>query len=114
MPLRSILVLLLATSAFDPRTADCADSERPTYVIVAENGRFNPSEIVVPPGTAFLVHVKNGESSPIEFESFELHRERVVEPGETISVNMPSLTSGDYKFFDDFHQSTPQGTITVK
>jgi hypothetical protein len=58
--------------------------------------------------------VTNGEAIPVEFESFELHRERVVQPGETITVNMPPLAAGSYKFFDDFNDKTPQGEIVAK
>jgi len=94
--------------------ARAAESDKPTFDIVAESGRFNPSELSVPANTPFVVHVRNAETATIEFESFELHRERVVQPGETITVNMPSLSSGTYKFFDDFHADTPQGTIVVK
>ena len=58
--------------------------------------------------------VTNDDADPIEWESFELHRERVVKPGETITVNIPALSAGTYKFFDDFHKSTPGGLIIVK
>ena len=80
----------------------------------AAGGRFEPAELVVPAGAAFKVIVTNGEETPIEFESFELHRERVVQPGDTITVYIPALTPGSYKFFDDFHPDTPEGTIVAK
>jgi hypothetical protein len=101
-------LVLLASGAW------AADSDKPTFDIVAQSGRFNPQELSVPADTPFIVRVRNDEKATIEFESFELHRERCVQPGETITVNMPSLSSGTYKFFDDFHADTPQGTIVVK
>ena len=77
-------------------------------------GRFEPLEVVVPASAAFQVHVTNADKAAIEFESFELHRERVVQPGETITVYIPALQPGSYPFFDDLHDDTPHGTIVAK
>jgi hypothetical protein len=56
----------------------------------------------------------NQGDAPIEFESFELNRERVVQPGQTITVQLPKLDPGQYHFFDDFHHEVAQGTITAQ
>ena len=79
-----------------------------------QDGRFTPSSIVVAANTPFKMRVVNAGKAAIEFESFELHRERVVQPSETITVHMPSLAPGAYKFFDDFHRDVPEGVITAK
>jgi plastocyanin len=84
------------------------------FTVRAAGGRFEPAELVVPAGTAFQMTVTNAERMPIEFESFELHRERVVQPGDTITVYIPALSPGTYEFFDDFHPDTPQGKIVAK
>ena len=76
-----------------------------------DHGNFTPAQLKVPANKPFIVKVTNGSGAAIEFESFELHRERVVPPGETITVHMPSLAPGGYQFFDDFHQEVPKGTI---
>src|SRR5215471_9831095 len=86
------------------RSAALADE---TVELRAAGGTFEPLRLVVPAGTPFKIKVTNGEKASVEFESFELHRERVVQPGETITVNMPSLAAGSYKFFDDFNDKTP-------
>ena len=78
------------------------------------NGHFEPSELVIQAGTAFSIRVTNVSDAPIEFESFELHRERVVAPGETITVYFPALLAGSFKFFDDFHSEVPEGAIVAK
>ena len=78
------------------------------------NGRFAPAELVVPANTPFKLRVSNADKAAIEFESFELHRERVVQPDESITVYIPALAPGRYKFFDDFHRDTPEGTIIAK
>ena len=105
-------VLLMAAGAAVADEAAKPDDQLPT--ITLKGGRFDPSELVVPANTAFKIRVTNGDPEAIEFESFELHRERVVKPGETITVFMPSLSPGTYKFFDDFHNSTPNGVIVAK
>jgi plastocyanin len=111
---RRLTLLILALAVAAPRAALCAESEKPTFEVTAQEGRFDPSRLEVPANTAFIIRVTSNETTAIEFESFELHRERVVQPGETIAVNVGALAPGTYKFFDDFHQTTPQGAIVVK
>jgi len=50
----------------------------------------------------------------LEFESFSLNRETVVEPGQSITVRLPALSPGSYDFYDDFHQDVPEGSIVAK
>jgi hypothetical protein len=76
-----------------------------------DHGSFQPAQLTVQANRPFKVKVTNGSDAAIEFESFELHRERVVPPGETITVHMPSLAPGNYQFFDDFHHQVPKGLI---
>jgi hypothetical protein len=89
-----------------------ADSAMPA--VQFRDGRFEPSSVVVPANQPFKVQVTNSAASAIEFESFELHRERVVRPGETITVYMPPLSPGDYEFFDDFNHAAPKGQIVSR
>jgi hypothetical protein len=105
-------VLLAGAGAVAADQAAKPDDKLPQ--ITLKGGRFDPLELVVPANTAFKLLVTNSDPDAIEFESFELHRERVVGPGETITVFMPSLSPGTYKFFDDFHNSTPNGVIVAK
>jgi hypothetical protein len=109
----TISTAVMAAAVLMPRETRSADSDN-VFTIKAEAGHFNPSQLEVAPNQPFKVRVTSAEDTPIEFESFELRRERVVRPGETITVNMPGLSSGTYKFFDDFHRDTPQGEIVVK
>jgi hypothetical protein len=91
-----------------------ARADEALFDVTVANGRFEPVEVVVPAGAAFTLRVTNNDAKTIEFESFELHRERVVQPGETITVLMPALAAGRYEFFDDFHADTPHGAIVAK
>ena len=86
--------------------------ELPTLVF--HNHRFEPDHIQAPGNTKFQLHVKNTDDTADEFESVDLNREKLVAPGQTITVFLGPLSSGEYKFFGDFHQDTAQGVLVVK
>jgi len=79
-----------------------------------ENHHFTPQTLTVPAGHSFSLRVTNASADTIEFESFTLHREKVIEPGQTITVHLPSLNPGAYDFYDDFHQEVPEGSIVAQ
>jgi hypothetical protein len=58
--------------------------------------------------------VKNTDDTADEFESVDLNREKLVAPGQTITVFLGPLDPGEYKFFGDFHQDTAQGVLVAK
>jgi hypothetical protein len=105
----SVLAILAALALGRPVRADDA-----LPVIRFDGGSFEPDELVVKAKTPFRLRVVNAAKDPIEFESFELNRERVVLPGAEIVVYLPALDPGSYKYFDDFHHDTGEGTITAK
>jgi plastocyanin len=76
--------------------------------------KFSPQTLTVPAGQPLLIRVVNLSKETIEFESFSLNREKVVEPGNSITVRLPALKAGSYDFFDDFHQDVPEGAIVAK
>ena len=49
-----------------------------------------------------------------EFESLDLHREKIVPANGRIKVNIGPLDRGEYKFFGDFHNDKAQGIILVE
>ena len=86
--------------------------ERSVALAVAEHG-FAPPEIEAAAGERLRLEVTNQTVAAIEFESFELNRERVVPPGRTVAVYVSGLSPGRYEFFDDFHQER-RGALVVK
>ena len=117
MPRRPFLKSLMTAAATGTMIALCAPSFASGGVaseVRFNNGRFEPSQLVVPANAPFAVRVTNADKAAIEFESFELHRERVVRPGETITVLMAPVAPGSYKFFDDFHREVAEGAIVAK
>jgi high-affinity iron transporter len=83
-------------------------------ILVFHNHRFEPNRIEVPAHQKFKLLVKNTDDTADEFESTELNREKLVAPGQTITVFLGPLDPGTYKFFGDFHQDTAQGVLVAK
>jgi len=83
-------------------------------VLVFHNHRFEPARIEVPAHQKFKLLVKNTDDTADEFESVELNREKLVAPGQTITVFLGPLGPGSYKFYGDLHQDTAQGVLVAK
>jgi plastocyanin len=79
-----------------------------------ENRKFIPQSLDVPANRSFRIKIVNGSKEAIEFESFKLNREKVVGPGETVTVTVPALKPGSYDFYDDFHRDVTEGKIVAK
>ena len=97
-----------ANPLVEPRVKDVS------FEIRFADHRFTPQTLVVPAGQPLVLTVVNSSHERIEFESFTLNREKVVGPGETITVRLPALHPGSYDFFDDFHRDVPEGEILAK
>ena len=89
-----------------------AADDQTLKLAVGETG-FAPTELEAPAGGRIRLEVTNGTSAAIEFESYELNRERVIQPGQTAAVYLSGLSAGKYEFFDDFHR-TRDGTLIIK
>ena len=85
----------------------------PGFSIVLKNNQFVPSEVQIPAGVKVKLVVRNDNPTASEFESTQFHREKVVPPGQEISVFVGPLDPGSYEFFDDFHPKT-RGHLVVK
>jgi plastocyanin len=103
LPLALILVMATGAAAQDP-----------AYTLTIKDHQFQPSEIEVPAGQKIALIVKNNDSTPEEFESTELRREKVVAGGEQITVYIGPLKPGKYEFFGDFNPKTARGHIIAK
>src|SRR5262245_23056010 len=84
-----------------------------TVPLVVEDGGFRPAQLSTPTGAKVRLEVSNETAAAIEFESFELNRERVVQPGQKVAVYLSGLSPGRYEFFDDFHPER-KGILVVE
>jgi plastocyanin len=85
-----------------------------TVKLSARDGKFFPTELVVPKGRKIRIEISNDGKTPVEFESTELRKEKVLAPGGKSVVVIVAQQPGRYKFFDDFHPTTGQGVLVVK
>jgi cupredoxin-like protein len=84
-----------------------------TVPLAVQDGGFEPVEVTTPSGAKVRIEVTNQTAVAIEFESFELNRERVVQPGQKVAVYLSGLGPGRYEFFDDFHPER-KGVLVVQ
>ena len=94
--------------------AGLAWADDPQFALTIKQHRFAPAELQIPAGVKVKLMIKNEDSTPEEFESRELHREKVVPPGQQILVIVGPLDAGTYSFFGDFHKDTAQGKLIAK
>ena len=106
MPIRLALLTLLLV-------ASTAAAETPTANLTIRNRVFEPTELNVPAGQKIELRVRNEDTAASEFESHELHREKVVPAGQEVVVNIGPLRAGRYEFFDDFNPKS-RGHIVAK
>lgn len=83
------------------------------YVIVLKDHQFSPKELSIPAGQKVKVTVKNMDSSPAEFESHDLNREKVISANSEAIIFIGPLNAGSYNYFDEFHPEA-KGAIVVK
>ncbi len=102
------ILLALCIGAAAPARADDVPQ------LVFHDHRFEPARIEVPAHLKFKLMVKNTDDTADEFESTALNREKLVAPGQTITVFLGPLDPGEYKIFGDFHQDTAQGVLVAK
>lgn len=105
---KASLAALLAVAATVAHADDAV-----TVKLEMADGKLTPARIEVPAGKRIRIEVRNTGKGAAEFESVELRKEKVLAPGADSVVVIAPQTPGEYKFFDDFHQSA-RGVIVVK
>lgn len=88
--------------------------DAPQFHIEFADGKFEPRRLEVPANTTFEIQLVNKGTGPAEFESKQLHKEKVLAPGATTTMVIRNLDPGEYDFFDDFHPETPPAVLVAK
>ena len=104
---RTVIAVLLIVCA-----APVFAQQAPTTIVVRDY-QFVPAEVAVAAGVKAELIIRNEQTTPAEFESTSLHREKVVAPGAAVSVFVGPLSPGRHEFFDDFHPAT-RGSVVVR
>lgn len=92
----------------------CVRADIPTFTVEIRDHLFHPSLLIIPAGTKIKLMVINRDSSPEEFESYELNREKVIMGGAKAIIFIGPLPPGDYPFFGEFNPKTAQGLIRAE
>lgn len=98
--------LLLASGA-----AFAAD---PEVTLVIKDHRFDPAEVKVKAGERVKLVVHNQDSTPEEFDSHSLNREKVVPGGQKGTVYIGPLKPGRYPFIGEYNEKTAQGVVVAE
>lgn len=93
---------------FSAATAHAED-----YVITLKDHQFSPKELHIPAGQKIKVTVKNMDSTPAEFESHDLNREKIISANSEAIIFVGPVDAGSYHYFDEFHPDA-QGSIVAK
>ena len=80
--------------------------------VMIKDRKLDPAELHAPAGRAIEIRVKNLNSVVSEFESGDLHVEKIVPVGKEVVVYVRPQQPGRYTFMDDFHHET-QGVLVV-
>ena len=101
-----LISLMLPLSAFSARADD--------YMMKIKNHQFQPSELVVPSGIKFKLVIENQDSTPEEFDSHILNREKIIAGNSTATIYIGPLAPGRYPFIGEFNEATAKGVIVAQ
>src|ERR1700730_2465287 len=112
--LNKLAVLLAVFAMASAVVAAPARAEEPVFRLTIKGHQFSPTQFEIPANVKVKLIVKNEDPTPEEFESTELHREKVIPGGQEGGVFIGPLSPGTYEFFGDFNPKTARGRIVVK
>ncbi|NVK25026.1 MAG: cupredoxin domain-containing protein [Gammaproteobacteria bacterium] len=104
----NIFLLVVIFTTFDVKSA------KDTFYLYLESHLFYPSELVIPANKKVKLIIENKDSTPEEFDSFDLNREKVIYPGRKVTIYIGPLKPGRYEYFGEFNPNTALGTIIVE
>ncbi len=110
------VALLIAAGAMMGGNAANAD-DTPTFSIEFHDGQITPLQLNVPAKKRFRIELHNTGKTAAEFESSELHLEKVLAPNNPTPapvIVIHSLDPGDHIFFDDLHEDAPKIHLSAK
>ena len=91
-----------------------AHAAEPEILLVIKNHKFEPAEVKVKAGEKVKLIVHNQDSTPEEFESHSLKREKVIPGGQKATILVGPLKAGRYTFYGEFHEKTAQGVVIAE
>jgi hypothetical protein len=106
----TLTVALIAGMAAAPAGAE----ELPTFRITFTDRTIEPPVLEVPAGTAFKLEIHNDSKMAAEFESDQMHKEKILGIGVRSFVVIRDLEPGEYTFFNDFKPDIAPGRLIAR
>lgn len=105
----ALFALTLASIVATPASAN-----NPEIALSIREHRFEPAEVKIPAGQKVKLLVTNHDSTPEEFESHEMNREKLIPAGKTVTIFIGPLKAGRYPFFGEFNEKTARGVVVAE
>lgn len=84
------------------------------FNLTIKNHRFEPTELRVPANKKIKILVDNQDTTPEEFHSDSLKREKVIAGKSKGVVLVGPLKAGSYSFMGEFHEATAKGIVIAQ
>lgn len=110
-PLTTFATLSLVAVLLHSTEASAATDE---FRVVVQGHVFQPPEIVIPADTRVKLVVENRDSTPEEFDSYALNREKVIAGKSSATIYIGPLPPGRYPFIGEFHEDSAKGAVVAK
>jgi plastocyanin len=95
-------------------SAALANAETKEFKIIIKDHLFIPAQTKIPAGERVKLVIDNQDSTPEEFESYDLNREKIISGNSKSTVYVGPVTPGNYKYFGEFNEATAQGLIIAE
>ena len=88
--------------------------DQKVYQIIIKDHKFEPAQLNIPAGQKIKLTIENKDSTPEEFESYSLNREKLVAGNKQIIIYIGPVKAGTYSYFGDFHPQTAKGELVAQ
>ena len=109
--MRKLIILAVVLFSASVSAEQLTDDSQ---LLVIENHRYIPSELLVPAGKKIKLRIENRDASPEEFESHDLNREKLIAGKSSITIYIGPLKPGRYAFIGEFNEKTAQGVVIAE
>lgn len=84
------------------------------YSLSIKDHKFEPESLTIPAGSRVKLTITNSDGTAEEFESRDLHIEKMIPAGQSATVYVGPLKAGQYSFTGELHKDTAKGVLLAK
>lgn len=89
-------------------------AETKEFTIVIKDHKFIPDSLEIPAGEKVKLIIDNQDPTPEEFESYSLHREKIIKGNSKAIVFVGPLDAGEYEYVGEFNEDSAKGKIIAR